>query len=106
MVLICIVYIDLLIPLLQCQEKSIQLQLVQARHPYYACFDQFRHDPQAYAYAVFRKAIEPCTDMIIEELKRLQDYNMWYIDVTNVSFLSRIKCSCSKKCRKLLSFFI
>ena len=41
---------------------------------YYACFDQFRHDPQAYAYAVFRKAIEPCTDMIIEELKRLQDY--------------------------------
>ena len=40
---------------------------------YYACLDHYRHDPQAYGYAVFTRAIQSCADMVIEEFKRLQE---------------------------------
>lgn len=44
----------------------------QARYNY-SCFDHFRHDPQAYGYAVYTKAIKSCADEVVDQLKMMLD---------------------------------
>ncbi|MFI5333131.1 MAG: erythromycin esterase family protein [Candidatus Babeliales bacterium] len=46
----------------------------QARH-YYSCFDQYRNDPQDYAYAVYTHIIRDCSQEVMEQLKIMAEQN-------------------------------
>lgn len=59
--------------------KKIDPAAAQEAQHYYSCFDQYRHDPQAYSYAVFTSAIQSCADMVIAELKRLQEQDWGHL---------------------------
>ena len=65
--------------------KKIDPAAAQEAQYHYSCFDQYRHDPQAYAYAVFSRAIQSCEDMVIEQLKRVQEQSWDYSKHDKVS---------------------
>lgn len=65
--------------------KKIDPTAAQEAQYHYSCFDNFRHDPQAYGYAVFTKTIQSCADMVIEQLKRLQEQNWNYLQHNKIS---------------------
>jgi erythromycin esterase-like protein len=67
-----------------CLEKIDPAAAAQARY-HYSCFDQYAHDPQAYGYAVFTKAIESCSDAVVEQLKRLLEQDWEYLAQGEVS---------------------
>ena len=45
---------------------------------YYSCFEQYRHDPQAYGYAVFAGHIKACESEVIEQLKKMHQETLRY----------------------------
>lgn len=55
---------------IQCLEKIDPAAAAQARY-HYSCFANFRTDPQEYAYAVARKAIQSCESEVLEQLNRM-----------------------------------
>lgn len=65
--------------IISCLEKIDPAAAAEARY-YYSCFDNYRHDPQAYGYAVYTHAIQSCADMVIEELKRLQEQDWEHLE--------------------------
>jgi erythromycin esterase-like protein len=67
-----------------CLEK-IDPEAASQAHYYYSCFEHYRHDPQAYAYAVFTKGIQSCADVVVEQLRRLQDKDWGQLDHGNLS---------------------
>ena len=67
-----------------CLKKIDPAAAAEARY-YYSCFDRYRHDPQAYGYAVFIRAIQSCEDMVIEQLRRVQEQTWQYLEHGEVS---------------------
>ncbi len=58
--------------IIKCLDKVDPQIAAEARY-HYSCFDHFRHDPQAYGYAVFTHAIKSCSYDVLEQLKILLD---------------------------------
>lgn len=65
--------------------KKIDPAISAEVQSYYSCFDQYRHDPQAYGYAVVSKAIGSCAEMVVEELKRLQQQTWQFLEHNKIS---------------------
>jgi erythromycin esterase-like protein len=67
-----------------CLKKIDPAAAAQAEY-HYSCLDHYRHDPQAYGYAVISSAIQSCEGMVIEQLKYLQKYDWQYLEHNAVS---------------------
>lgn len=56
---------------IDCLKKVDPAAAAQAQYQY-SCLEAYRHNPQAYAYAVVTQAIESCQDAVIQQLVQLQ----------------------------------
>ena len=65
-------------------EKIDPAAAKEARY-HYSCFDPFRHDPQAYGYAVFTQTIQSCAYEVLEQLKRLLEQEGQYLAEGKIS---------------------
>lgn len=52
--------------------KKIDPVVAREAESYYACLAQYRHDPQAYGYAVFAGQIASCEFEVVQQLKKMQ----------------------------------
>lgn len=52
--------------------EKIDPLLAQEAKYYYACFEQFRHDPQEYGYSIFSRLSKSCHNDALQELKNLE----------------------------------
>lgn len=65
--------------------KKIDPAAAHEAQQYYSCFEQYRHDPQAYGYAVLSGKIESCKDAVMAQFKKMQDEAWSYLATNKIS---------------------
>lgn len=59
--------------------ERVDKKLAQQAREFYACFEQFRHDPQQYGYSIFSQRTHTCEDLAFVELRKLEQQELTWI---------------------------